>query len=206
MCLVLCLLFLLLNAFPPRSLSQASEARALFGLSIAVDHPAFNSSPQVLCAAARACKAWREAVQQCHACNTAVRLNSSAYAQLQHQTSFRNWLHKHAALVKSISIHARPLQLRGSPNEELDFGRTEQDYAAESLLQQAMQMLSVQPHGPSSSAAALAPVTAARNAAAAAAVTATAGAVSTLDAGSTTCAQQQQQQQQQQQRWRQLQQ
>jgi hypothetical protein len=164
------------------SMSQASEFRTLLGLSIALDHPDLSSSPQVLCAAARA---WREAVQQCKACNTYVRLISSAHSQLQQRTSFSNWLHNHAGLVRSISIHTRPRQFRRSL-----FGQPGQDCVAELLLQRTMQLLSAAPHGLSVEGAAApapapAPVTAASPAATAAAA---AGATSQ------TCTQQQQQQ------------
>jgi hypothetical protein len=179
-------------------LSQASEARVLLGLSIAIDHPAFNISPQVLCAAARACKAWREAVQQCQACNTSVPLISSASPQLQQQTSFTDWLRKHAAMVSSIRIYTRTLQLRmremrSSPDEESE---PEQDCVGEALLQQRMQLSSELPRGsPAAAAAEPPPLTAASPIAAAAA---TAVVVGTLGAGSMACTQQQQQQQQQQ--------
>uniref|UniRef100_A0A383W9B4 F-box domain-containing protein n=1 Tax=Tetradesmus obliquus TaxID=3088 RepID=A0A383W9B4_TETOB len=83
----------------------ASESVPSLALSIALEHhPALSSSPQVLCAAARACKAWRQAVQQCAVCNTAVVLDPSK--QLQQLHSFAQWLPKHAALVDSITAVA----------------------------------------------------------------------------------------------------
>jgi hypothetical protein len=82
------------------SCTQAAAAADLEAFSIALEHPALSSSPQVLCAAARACKAWRQAVQQCPACNTEVVLDyNTSELQLPH---FRQWLPKYAALVKSI--------------------------------------------------------------------------------------------------------
>jgi hypothetical protein len=72
----------------------------MLALPIALEHPAVSTNPQVLCAAARACKAWREAVQQSSVCNTVVVLNKkSSIPQLR---SFAAWLPKHAQLVRSI--------------------------------------------------------------------------------------------------------
>jgi hypothetical protein len=81
------------------SCTQAAAAAHLEAFTIALEHTALSSSPQVLCAAARACRAWRQAVQQCPACNTVVELDDDSELLLQH---FRQWLPKHAALVKSI--------------------------------------------------------------------------------------------------------
>jgi hypothetical protein len=54
----------------PRHLQEAAT-RALLGLSIALDHPALSSSPQVLCAAAEHVPA-RPGGRRCSICNTAV--------------------------------------------------------------------------------------------------------------------------------------
>jgi hypothetical protein len=85
---------------------QEGAARALLGLPIALQHPTLSSSPQVLCAAARSCKAWKEAVQQCSVRNTAVVLDVTKPLQQLH--SFCRWLPKHAALVRA----PQPLQER----------------------------------------------------------------------------------------------
>uniref|UniRef100_A0A383W2P3 Uncharacterized protein n=1 Tax=Tetradesmus obliquus TaxID=3088 RepID=A0A383W2P3_TETOB len=69
----------------PQDEAQEAAERALLALSIAIDHPALSTDPQVLCAAAQACKDWREAVQLCGVCNTAVVFDAAAgpAAQLQ---------------------------------------------------------------------------------------------------------------------------
>jgi hypothetical protein len=82
-----------------------SRARDAVVFGIVFDHPTVNTHPSVLRAAARACKAWREAVQQCGACNTAVVLPLPTH--LPHLCSFARWLPKHAALVSSIRITVR---------------------------------------------------------------------------------------------------
>ncbi|KAF6250522.1 hypothetical protein COO60DRAFT_1646697 [Scenedesmus sp. NREL 46B-D3] len=51
---------------------QDAEARGPAEISDAFHHPALNTDPRILCAAASTCRAWREAVQQCGARNTAV--------------------------------------------------------------------------------------------------------------------------------------
>lgn len=86
-----------------REVPAAEEAAstALLGLYIALEHPAASTDPRVLCAAARSCRAWREAVQQCPAHNTAVVLNTKK--PVQQLQGFGQWLPKHAALVKSIT-------------------------------------------------------------------------------------------------------
>jgi hypothetical protein len=68
------LLLLLLRVLQP---DQA--ALATLAVSIALSHPALSTEPRVLCAAARTCRARRQAVQQCSACNTAVAFNFGAY-------------------------------------------------------------------------------------------------------------------------------
>jgi hypothetical protein len=83
-------------------LLQGAEGSVPAALIIALEHPAISSDPAILCAAADACKAWREAVQQCGACNTAVEV--SLGAPLSRLCSFAHWLPQHVGLVKSINI------------------------------------------------------------------------------------------------------
>uniref|UniRef100_A0A383VYG2 Uncharacterized protein n=1 Tax=Tetradesmus obliquus TaxID=3088 RepID=A0A383VYG2_TETOB len=82
---------------------KQGEAEVTFipGLSISLGHSALTTDPQVLCAAARSGKGWKEAVEECAECNTAVVLNPAK--PLQQMRSFSQWLPKHAALVKSIT-------------------------------------------------------------------------------------------------------
>jgi hypothetical protein len=75
---------------------------ALLALTIAIEHPAFSTDAAVLCAAACACKAWREPVQQCGVCSTAVVLKLDE--ELQNLDSFAGWLLQHVHLVRSISV------------------------------------------------------------------------------------------------------
>uniref|UniRef100_A0A383VRL7 F-box domain-containing protein n=1 Tax=Tetradesmus obliquus TaxID=3088 RepID=A0A383VRL7_TETOB len=77
---------------------QERGSNVLQGLSVA--H--LSTHPQVLCAAARVCKGWREAVQQCSACNTEVVLDAAA--PLPRLRSFAQWLAKHAALLSGITM------------------------------------------------------------------------------------------------------
>jgi hypothetical protein len=155
--LLLVLLFLLVMPVciicPP---PQEEAARALLGLSIALDHPALSSSPQVLCAAARSCKAWGEAVQQCSVRNTAVVLDPRKPLQQLH--SFSQWLPKHAALVQSITATtetaairsiARLSSVRGPSDSHLE--------AAQQLLQQALQGAANAPKSGAAAAAVAAP-------------------------------------------------
>uniref|UniRef100_A0A383W8V2 F-box domain-containing protein n=1 Tax=Tetradesmus obliquus TaxID=3088 RepID=A0A383W8V2_TETOB len=101
------------------------------GLAIALEHPAVSSSPQLLCAVARSCRAWRQAVQQCRACHTAVVFKREKLLQQLH--SFAQWLPKHAALVKSITATAA-INNRGLLEREQFPLAT-----AQQLLQQALQ-------------------------------------------------------------------
>jgi hypothetical protein len=72
----------------------------LEGLHVALAHPAVSTEPKLLCKAALVSKIWRQAVQQCGACNTAVLIDAAApMARLQ---SFAQWLARHAGLVKSL--------------------------------------------------------------------------------------------------------
>jgi hypothetical protein len=74
----------------------------LEGLYVALEHPAVSRDPRLLCTAALVSKSWRQAVQQCGACNTAVVIDAAApTARLQ---SFAQWLARHAGLVKSLSM------------------------------------------------------------------------------------------------------
>lgn len=82
-------------------LLQAAANTYLPGLSIALNHSARTTDPQLLCAAACSGKGWREAAEECAECNTAVVLNPAK--PLQQMRSFSQWLSKHAALVKSIT-------------------------------------------------------------------------------------------------------
>jgi hypothetical protein len=82
---------------------QEPAGRLPLALSLALEHPAVITDPAVLCAAARACKAWREAVQQCSVCNTAVVLSDGRRAPtLARLSSFVQWLPKHVLLVRSM--------------------------------------------------------------------------------------------------------
>jgi hypothetical protein len=74
----------------------------MLALKLALEHPALSTHPKVLCAAACACKAWREAVQQCSACNTDVVID--LHSSLLQLRSFSSWLRNHAGLVRRISI------------------------------------------------------------------------------------------------------
>lgn len=81
---------------------QAAEPdRSVLALSIALQHPDLSTDPRIMCAAARACKAWRAAVQQCSACNTAITINPEA--SLPQLCSLARWLAKHAPLVTCIT-------------------------------------------------------------------------------------------------------
>jgi hypothetical protein len=50
----------------------------LEGLQVALEHPALSKDPRMLCTAALVGKSWRQAVQQCGACNTAVVVDAAA--------------------------------------------------------------------------------------------------------------------------------
>uniref|UniRef100_A0A383VQ57 Uncharacterized protein n=1 Tax=Tetradesmus obliquus TaxID=3088 RepID=A0A383VQ57_TETOB len=97
---------------------HAPRIAAAMALCCAPEHPALSTDPRVLCAAARACKAWQQAVQQCRVCNMHVVLDwPPAVPQIQ---SFSSWLHTHAALVRSIQLtedeqltYQRPLGVPG---------------------------------------------------------------------------------------------
>jgi hypothetical protein len=109
----------------------------MLALDIVFEHPSFSTHPKLLCAAASACKAWREAVQQCSACNTDVVVDLCS--SLQHLRSFSGWLCKHAALVRSISISNSCQEFTAATS--IHGLQAEEHYrTAFGLLQQAMQM------------------------------------------------------------------
>jgi hypothetical protein len=87
---------------PPALLLQETAGNMLEGLHVALEHPAVSTDPHLLCTAAIVSKSWRQAVQQCRACNTTVLIDAAApMARLQ---SFAQWLARHAGLVKSLSM------------------------------------------------------------------------------------------------------
>uniref|UniRef100_A0A383VKY4 Uncharacterized protein n=1 Tax=Tetradesmus obliquus TaxID=3088 RepID=A0A383VKY4_TETOB len=87
-----------------QQLQQPGETAGsiLESLCVALEHQYLSSQPQVLCSAARVCKNWRQAVQQCGACNSAVVLDATA--PLPQLSSFAQWLDRHAALVRGITF------------------------------------------------------------------------------------------------------
>jgi hypothetical protein len=158
---------------------EAPYVEATAALSFALEHSALSSSPRVLCAAACSCNAWREAVQQCQACNTEVVLDlRSALPQFE---SFSIWLRTHALLGRSIELEAVEAEEEQSDLHYHGQPRQEHLKAALLLLQQALEAAAVGTDA----------------AAAAAAAAGTAAATATINAA---CCKQQQQQQQQLQR------
>jgi hypothetical protein len=116
--------------------SLQTASRLSEGFSVALQHPAFSTNVRILCAAASTCRAWREAVQECSTCSTAVEV--SLGAPLSRLCSFARWLPKHAALVSSITIGS-PARCSGSKVVDgLQWGLHLE--AAQQLLQQAMQL------------------------------------------------------------------
>jgi hypothetical protein len=176
---------------------QDTAGCTLQGLHVALEQPCFNAHPQVLCAAARVCKAWREAVQQCSFCNTSVVLDASK--PLPQMQGFVQWLSRHAGLVRSISTKPIAYHMLESDASWLPVHGEAHLAAAQGLLQLSVQAATAQlgaEHGiPAEAAAAAAPAAAAA-AAGAAATAAAARAVGMFGVGQP----QQQQQQQQQQR------
>jgi hypothetical protein len=77
-------------------------------MQIALEQPLFCRDPQVLCAAARTCKDWRQAVQQCGLCSTDAVLDLDSWRPVQKLPSFAIWLLKHAQLLQSITANASP--------------------------------------------------------------------------------------------------
>uniref|UniRef100_A0A383W1I3 Uncharacterized protein n=1 Tax=Tetradesmus obliquus TaxID=3088 RepID=A0A383W1I3_TETOB len=61
--------------------AEEDAMRMLSAFDAALEHPALSADPGVLCAAARSYKAWRDAVQQCRARNTAVVFDYKATPQ-----------------------------------------------------------------------------------------------------------------------------
>jgi hypothetical protein len=132
-------LLLVLLADPVQDTSPSS----LLALPIALQHPVLSASPQILCAAACVCKDWREAVQQCAACNTDVQLRlddvpSSSVAAATHELrnlpSFASWLAEHGALVRSMAFYSV-----GPPDWQLEDKTCTVSEATVQLLCQAMQ-------------------------------------------------------------------
>jgi hypothetical protein len=137
-------------------------------LPIALQHPLISSDSGMLCAAAQACKGWREAVQQCGARNTCITLDLMMPLSQMH--SFAQWLHKHAALVNSIEakLGCLPDDVDGLPTAlHVD--------EAQRVLHRALQLAGTMPAPPT------------------AAVSSTTAAVA-ASVGSSTGAEQQQQQ------------
>jgi hypothetical protein len=93
---------------------QDNPCRSLLALPIAMQHPAFGTSPQLLCKAACVCKDWRQAVQQCAARNTEVQLYKQYISAGADPTQMRTTVTsfsghqtgsvKHGGLVKSLAI------------------------------------------------------------------------------------------------------
>jgi hypothetical protein len=153
--LLLCLVLLFHTAAvicsPLFLISQDLADRTLMGLYIAIDHPAFSSSPQIMCAAAPVCKAWREAVQQCSVCNMTVIYNPLLLLQQPH--SFVQWLPKHAALVKHIAGITEVCENQDTDEEPW----VSEAAGAQQLLQEALQAAADMPElGTAAAAAGLA--------------------------------------------------
>jgi hypothetical protein len=110
---------------------QEAASSYLQALQFAIEHPAISTDPKALCTSARICKAWRHAVQQCRACNTAIDLSApdlikcylatSGFPSAPQLRSFAQWLPKHAGLVRSIRSQMR-LQMSQLSNEETALG------------------------------------------------------------------------------------
>uniref|UniRef100_A0A383W7L2 RNI-like protein n=1 Tax=Tetradesmus obliquus TaxID=3088 RepID=A0A383W7L2_TETOB len=109
-------------------------------LSIALQHPALSTHQHVICAAARACKAWREAVRHCSACNTAITLNPEA--PLPQLCSFSQWLTKHAPLVKSITATFDNESFESGMSRMPELQWQQHLAVAQQLLQLALQLAS----------------------------------------------------------------
>jgi hypothetical protein len=82
---------------------QETADNFLEGLSVALVHPYLSTHPQVLCAAARVCKDWRQAVLQCNARNIMVQLHVED--QLPQLNSFLQWLARHSGLLAGLSLY-----------------------------------------------------------------------------------------------------
>jgi hypothetical protein len=134
-----------------------NSASQLLGLSIALDHPAFSTDAQVVCAAAQACKAWQEAVRQSSACNLVVVLSSGT--PLHQLRSFASWFVDHMQLVRSLTANARD---GTSPDHRTPEGLSElidscfHEQTATRLLEKALQFSLVPAECSSAGAAAAA--------------------------------------------------
>jgi hypothetical protein len=108
---------------------------------IALEHPALSTDPQMLCAAAKTCKGWRDAVQHCGIGNTAVVLDT--HAPLQQLCSFARWLPPHAWLVNSLTLKSPEPYYSRFKND--DAACKDNMHAAQHVLQQALQLAAVVP-------------------------------------------------------------
>jgi hypothetical protein len=106
----------------------------LLALSIAIEHPTFSADPQVLCAAAQACKTLQQAVRQRRTCNLAVVFGPTA--PLHQLPSFANWMAGHSHLVSSITTNKEPT---GDFNAERDFQYQTSVVKAQVVLERALQ-------------------------------------------------------------------
>lgn len=131
---------------------QEAADQNLLALSVALAHPLISADPSLLCAAARTCKAWRDAVQQCKACNTIISIKSQA--SLPWLCSFTRWLPKHALLVKQINSYDLGRLRRQGKLHGLAW-QTHLE-TAQHIVQQALQLAAAAPadDGPAVSAAA----------------------------------------------------
>jgi hypothetical protein len=110
-------------------------------MQIALEHPALSTDPQILCAAAKACRSWRDAVQRCGSSSTAVVLNT--HATLQQLCSFARWLPRHASLVNSLTFETpKPYCSRLDHDDAACKAHMD---AAQHVLQQALQLAAVVP-------------------------------------------------------------
>jgi hypothetical protein len=122
---------------------QAAQDAAgqLMAMQIALEHAALTTDPQIMCAAAKACRSWRDAVQQCGIGNTAVVLNT--HAPLQQLCSFARWLPQHALLVNSLTLTTPKRYLSRFKDESA--ACEDHMHAAQHVLQQALQLAAVVP-------------------------------------------------------------
>jgi hypothetical protein len=87
-------------------LLQETAGNMLEGLHFVLRLPAISTEPRQLCTAALVSRGWRQAVQHCDVCNTAVLINAAApMARLQ---GFAQWLAGHAGLVSSLEVVNEP--------------------------------------------------------------------------------------------------
>lgn len=93
------------NSTPPTK-QLALHGRPAVDLTIPLQHPELSADPKLVCAVMQSCKAWRQAVQQCGACNTAMAFNY--YLSLPQLRGFADWLVKHAPLVRNITANVDP--------------------------------------------------------------------------------------------------